>query len=122
MHCTGAPHPRACKPRSLCDNPIMLFPQFSIRSLLLLTALAAVISLVLQQAVAGAVWAQCAGWTLVFIGLLFAAYALLFLLAYGLGQVTGAMRPHYTPVASPFAAPGFVRPEDAPVNPFAPAA
>jgi hypothetical protein len=81
----------------------MLIPQFSIRTLLLLTAVAAVVSLVLQQAVAGSLWAQCAGWTLVFIGILFAAYAGLFLLAWGLGQMTGTMRPHYVPVASPFA-------------------
>jgi hypothetical protein len=101
----------------LCDNPIMLIPQFSIRTLLALTAVAAVISLVLQQAAAGALWAQCAGWTLVFIGVLFAAYAGLFLLAWGLGQMTGAMRPQYTPVASPFAraAPS----ETDAVNPFA---
>lgn len=81
----------------------MLIPQFSIRTLLLLTAVAAVVSLVLQQAVAGALWAQCAGWTLVFIGILFGSYAGLFLLAWGLGQMTGTMRPNYVPVASPFA-------------------
>lgn len=81
----------------------MLIPQFSIRALMALTAVAAVVSLVLQQAVAGALWAQCAGWTLVFIGILFAAYAGLFLVAWGLGQMTGTMRPHYVPVSSPFA-------------------
>jgi hypothetical protein len=83
----------------------MLIPQFSIRTLLILTAVAAVISLVLQQAVAGALWAQCAGWTFVFIGILFAAYAGLFLVAWGLGQIAGTMRHSYTPVASPFAPP-----------------
>jgi hypothetical protein len=81
----------------------MLIPQFSIRSLMALTAVAAVISLVLQQAATGALWAQCAGWTLVFMGILFAAYAGLFLLAWGLGQILGTMRPNYVPVASPFA-------------------
>lgn len=95
----------------------MLIPQFSIRALMLLTAVAAVVSLVLQQAVAGALWAQCAGWTLVFIGILFAAYAGLFLLAWGLGQMTGAIRPQYVPVASPFAS--VVEAKLAPVNPFA---
>ena len=98
----------------------MLLPQFSIRSLLLLTAVAGAVSLVLQQAVAGAAWAQCAGWTFVFLAALLVAYAILFLLAYGLGQISGEMRPHYTPVATPFAPAGFVRPEDVPVNPFAP--
>ena len=109
---------RGCKRRLFCDNPIMLIPQFSIRALLLLTAVAAVISLVLQQAVAGALWAQCAGWTFVFIGVLFAAYAGLFLLAWGLGQITGTMRPTYTRVASPFAS--VVQAEIVPVDPFAP--
>lgn len=97
----------------------MLIPQFSIRSLLALTAVAAVISLILQQAVAGALWAQCAGWTFVFIGIVFGVYAGLFLLAWGLGQMTGAIRPKYTPVASPFAAAGVVEAELVPVNPFA---
>jgi hypothetical protein len=108
---------RRCIARLLCDNPIMLIPQFSIRALMALTAVAAVVSLVLQQAVAGALWAQCAGWTLVFIGILFAAYAGLFLLAWGLGQMTGAIRPQYVPVASPFAS--VVEADLAPVNPFA---
>jgi hypothetical protein len=103
----------------LCDNPIMLLPQFTIRSLLALTALAAVISLILQQAVAGALWAQCAGWTLVFVGVLFATYAGLFLLTWGVGQATGAMRTNYVPVASPFAAAGPVEAEIVTVNPFA---
>jgi hypothetical protein len=96
----------------------MIIPQFSIRTLLALTAVAAIVSLVLQQAVAGALWAQCAGWTLVFIGVLFAAYAGLFLLAWGLGQMTGAIRPQYIPVASPFAS--VVEQDETPVNPFAP--
>jgi len=95
----------------------MLIPQFSIRSLMALTAVAAVISLVLQQAWAGALWAQCAGWTLVFIGILFAAYAGLFLLAWGLGQMTGAIRPTYVPVASPFAS--VVEAEVVQASPFA---
>jgi hypothetical protein len=95
----------------------MLIPQFSIRSLMALTAVAAVISLVLQQAAAGALWAQCAGWTLVFIGILFGAYAGLFLLAWGLGQMTGAIRPTYVPVASPFAT--VVEAEVVPASPFA---
>lgn len=99
---------------------MMLIPQFSIRSLLTLTAVAAVISLILQQAVAGALWAQCAGWTFVFIGNLFGAYAGLFLLAWGLGQMTGAIRPTYVPVASPFAS--VVEVEIAPSSPFAPPA
>jgi hypothetical protein len=107
-----------CKRRFFCDNPIMLIPQFSIRTLLILTAVAAVISLVLQQAVAGALWAQCAGWTFVFIGILFAAYAGLFLLAWGLGQMTGTMRHTYTPVASPFAS--VVEAEVVTASPFAP--
>jgi hypothetical protein len=98
----------------------MLIPQFSIRTLLILTAIAAVISLVLQQAVAGALWAQCAGWTFVFIGILFAAYAGLFLVAWGLGQIAGTMRHSYTPVASPFAA--VVEAEVVPASPFAPPA
>jgi hypothetical protein len=100
----------------------MLLPQFTIRQLLGLTAIAAVVSLVLQQAVAGALWAQCAGWTLVFIGLLFAAYAALFLLTWGVGQATGAMRPHYTAVDNPFAAQAVtatvITADTVPVDPF----
>jgi hypothetical protein len=98
----------------------MLIPQFSIRTLLALTTVAAVISLVLQQAFVGALWAQCAGWTFVFIGILFAAYAGLFLLAWGLGQITGTIRPTYTPVASPFAS--VVDAEVVTASPFAPRA
>lgn len=98
----------------------MLIPQFSIRTLLILTAVAAVISLVLQQGVSGALWAQCAGWTFVFTGILFAAYAGLFLLAWGLGQMTGTIRPTYTPVSSPFAS--VVEAEVMPASPFAPPA
>lgn len=96
----------------------MLLPQFTIRSLLALTAVCAVVSLILQQAVAGALWAQCAGWTFVFVGILFAAHAALFLLTWGVGQMTGVMRPTYTPVASPFALPNAVVAEVVPVNPF----
>ena len=98
----------------------MLLPQFTIRSLLALTAVAAVVSLVLQQAVAGALWAQCTAWTFVFIGALFAAYAGLFLLVWLAGQMLGVMRPTYAPVASPFAIPGVVTAEIMTGNPFAP--
>jgi hypothetical protein len=81
----------------------MLLPRFTIRSLLALTALSALVAWVLQQAWAGALWAQCAGWTLVFVGVLFGTYAALFLVAWIAGQILGIVRPTYTPMASPFA-------------------
>jgi hypothetical protein len=71
----------------------MLLPQFSIRTLLGLTAVAGLVSLILQQAVAGALWAQCAGWTLLFLAALFACYAGLFLVAYLTGKLLGAIWP-----------------------------
>lgn len=81
----------------------MLLPRFTIRSLLGLTVLAALVAWVLQQSVQGALWAQCAAWTLVFVGLLFAAYATLFLAAWCTGQILGIVFPTHMPVDSPFA-------------------
>jgi hypothetical protein len=82
----------------------MLIPQFSIRTLLALTAVAAVVALVLQQAVAGTPWAIAVAYTLVFVGVTFLGYAALFLVAYGSGKALGIVsRGHRSPI-SPFAA------------------
>jgi hypothetical protein len=96
----------------------MLIPQFSLRTLLALTVLAALVAWVLSQAAAGATWAQCTGYTLVFVVVLFLAYGGLFLAAWTTGKLLGIVTPthaaHPFAPASPFATSG-----SAPVNPFA---
>jgi hypothetical protein len=82
---------------------MMLLPRFTIRSLLALTVLAAIVAWILQQATVGALWAQCAAWTFVFMGAIFATYAGLFLGAWFIGQILGMLFPAYVPVESPFA-------------------
>lgn len=82
----------------------MLIPQFSIRTLFALTALAAVVAWVLSQAVYGALWAQCAAWTIVFAACLLAVHGIFFLFSWSLGQTLGVIVRPPKRVASPFLA------------------
>ncbi len=81
----------------------MLLPQFTIRTLFGITAIAAMVAWILSQAAYGALWAQCAGWMFVFVGFLFGLYAIVFLFTWVVGQMLGMISPSYQPVATPFA-------------------
>jgi hypothetical protein len=65
-----------------------LIPQFSIRLLLLMTAIAAMCAWVGSQAVQGVFWAIAITLALVFVVVLFGVYALTFLVAWPLAQYT----------------------------------
>lgn len=95
----------------------MLIPQFSIRTLLALTVLAALVAWVLSQAAAGETWAQCTGYTLVFVVGLFLVYGALFLAAWTTGRVLGIVAPTRSAPMNPFAA--AEASGTGPANPFA---
>jgi hypothetical protein len=93
----------------------MLIPRFSLRWLLGLTTVCAVISLVLSYAVRGQPWALgvTAGlWCLVIVALLYVGS---FLAAWLVAQITGAFR-------SPGTAAGLLSSQSAGENPFGPLA
>lgn len=81
----------------------MLIPQFSIRTLLALTAVAAMIAWVLHQATAGALWAKSTAASVAFVAVLFAMYAALFVASWVAGRLFGIIVPEGEPVVSPFA-------------------
>jgi len=92
----------------------MLIPQFSIRWLLGVTAVCAVIFSIVALGVRGAMWAAALAFGVASLAILMAVYAILFALTWGIGAVVslrkgrrGApspFRPQPTPGTSPFAA------------------
>lgn len=92
----------ACNRRKVCDNSSMIIPQFTIRSLLLWTVVAAVLAWIVSQGLAGAMWAQSLAWTAAFAGLLLCFHALLFAMIRRFSYLQGKHGPR---VVTPFATP-----------------
>ena len=80
----------------------MLLPQFTIRTLLAITAVAALIAWIIQQSAAGAAWAQAASVMVAFAVILFARYALFFLTTWVAGRVLEGIWPSPIVMATPF--------------------
>lgn len=71
----------------------MLIPQFSIRTLMLLTAAAAVVSLVFAMAVRGQDWAIAASAGVLALAGTFLVFACTFLVVWSLGRLFAAFFP-----------------------------
>ena len=78
-------------------NPIL--PRFSIRKFLWVTALLGGVSLVIARAVRGEIWAMAFSLSLLFVGLAF----VLFTLVYAMAFVINVRSPRVIPPTSPFA-------------------
>ena len=95
----------------------MLLPRFSIRWMLLLTTVLAVLSVVVRQATLGSSWAIALTATVALSAAIFLLYGVMFLLACGLASLTRTLKPPQQP-ENPFVIEGQYPPQDVPRNPY----
>lgn len=95
----------------------MLLPRFSIRWVLLLTALLGFSFLIIRQAILGSHWAMAFSATLTFSVTVLLLYAVTFLGAYALARATRSLNPPEKP-RNPFVVEGQYPPQMVPKGPF----
>jgi|GEM_PF-1549947 len=95
----------------------MLLPRFSIRWILIITALSAVMAVIIRQAFLAKSWAIACSAVMGFVVTIFLLYGGMFLLAYWLAKVTRMLNPSEKPT-NPFIVEGQYPPQHIPKSTF----